>query len=48
MRFWVRLLMGADILGFNGIVHSVIGNVPIDSEALGVSCSESEGKLLLP
>ena len=25
--------MGANILGFNGVVHSVVGDVPVDSEA---------------
>ena len=25
--------MGANILGFNGVVHSVVGDIPVDSEA---------------
>ena len=25
--------MGANILEFNGVVHSVVGDVPVDSEA---------------
>ena len=24
--------MGANILGFNGVVHSVVGDIPVDSE----------------
>ena len=29
----VQLLVGADILGFNGVVLSVAGDVPVESEA---------------
>jgi len=25
--------VGANILGFNSVVHSVVGDVPVDSEA---------------
>ena len=30
MRFMVRLSMGANVLGFNGIVYLVVGDVPVD------------------
>ena len=30
MRFMVRLFMGANVLGFNGIVYLVVGDVPVD------------------
>ena len=30
MRFRVRLSMGANVLGFNGIVYLVVGDVPVD------------------
>jgi len=33
--------MGANILGFNGIVHSVVGDVPVNSEAPVVTSSIS-------
>ena len=33
LRSWVRLPMGANILGFNGVMHSVVGDVLVDSEA---------------
>ncbi len=34
MRSWVRLPMGANFSGFNGVVLLVVGNVPVDSEML--------------
>jgi hypothetical protein len=30
--YWIRLLMGANFLEFNGVALSVVGDVPIDSE----------------
>ena len=33
--------MGANILGFNGVVHSIVGDVPVDSEAPVVTSSIS-------
>ena len=41
VRFWVRLLIRANILRFNGVVHSVLGDVPVDSEAPVVTSSIS-------
>ena len=38
---WVRLLMGANILRFSGVVHSVVGDVPVDREAPVVTSSIS-------
>ena len=32
-RYWVRFLMKTNILGFNGVVHSVKDDVSVDSEA---------------
>ena len=31
MRSWIRLSIETNILGFNDIVHSVVGDVPVDS-----------------
>ena len=36
------LPMAANILGFNGVVHSVVGDVPVDSEASVVTSSISK------
>ena len=33
--------MGANILGFNGVMHSVVGDVSVDSEAPVVTSSIS-------
>ena len=33
--------MGANILGFNGVVHSVVGDVSVDSETPVVTSSIS-------
>ena len=33
--------MGANILGFNGVVHSIVGDVPVDSKAPVVTSSIS-------
>ena len=41
LRSWIRLPMGANILGFNGVVYSVVGDVPVDSEAPVVTSSIS-------
>ncbi len=35
--------MGANFLGFNGVVLSVVGDVPVDSEAPVVTSSISPG-----
>ena len=37
----VQLLVGADILGFNDVVLSVVGNVSVDNEAHVVTSSIS-------
>nr|BAD03427.1 hypothetical protein [Oryza sativa Japonica Group] len=41
MRFWVRLPLGANFPGFNGVMLLVVGDVPVDSEAPVVSSSIS-------
>jgi hypothetical protein len=33
LRSWVRLSMGANFPGFNGIVLLVVDDVPVDNEA---------------
>jgi hypothetical protein len=33
MKFWVQFLVGANFIGFNGVVLSVVSDVPVDSEA---------------
>ena len=41
LRSWVRLPMRANILGFNGVMHSVVGDVLVDSEVPVVTSSIS-------
>ena len=33
LKFCIRLFMEANISGFNSVVFSVIGDVPVDSDA---------------
>jgi len=42
MMSWIRLPIGADILEFNGVVHLVVGGVPVDNEVPVVTSSISK------